>query len=36
MPESAKIIDKYIKKIEFIADSMVYYTLDKCKLGFDL
>ena len=31
IPESAKMIDKYEEMIEFIADSMVYCTLDKCK-----
>lgn len=32
IPESAKIIDKYVKVIEIIADNMVYCTLDKCKI----
>ena len=31
IPESAKIIDKHVKMIEFIADNMVYCKLDKCK-----
>ena len=30
------VIDKYMKTIEFIADNMVYCTLDKCIFRFDL
>ena len=36
MLKTAKTKGKDVKKIEFIADNMVYCILDRCKFRFDL